>query len=129
MPGSGAFEASTPADAQMKPWLVSAITSEPRVRTTRFASRRTTSIRRGSPSPASSRARADGSTSSRRTMRPSIFEIAFCATTSTSPSSQLGPLDDHAREVVSFAELGQPADGRDRQLGHSPTIWTPAWPR
>ena len=40
VPGSGAFDASTPADAQMKPWRVSAITSEPRVRTTRFASRR-----------------------------------------------------------------------------------------
>ena len=30
-PGSGAFDASTPADAQTKPWRVSAITSGPRV--------------------------------------------------------------------------------------------------
>ena len=42
---------------------------------------------------------------------------------------ELGALDDHARQVVAFAELRQPADGRDRQLGHSPTIWRPAWPR
>ncbi len=42
---------------------------------------------------------------------------------------ELSPLGDHAREVVPRAELRQPADRRDRQLGHSPTIWTPAWPR
>ena len=46
----------------MNPCLVSAITSEPRVRTTRFASLRITSI---------------FSLSSSRAMRPSIFEIAF----------------------------------------------------
>ena len=40
MPGSGVFDASTPLDAQTKPWRVSAIRSEPRVRTMRFASRR-----------------------------------------------------------------------------------------
>ena len=62
MPGSGAFEWSTPADAQMNPWRVWAITSGPRSRMIRFASRRITSTSRGSrSSPASSRAFADGS--------------------------------------------------------------------
>ena len=50
-------------------------------------SRRMTSIRRASSSPASSRARSDGSTPSRPTTRPSTFETAFCATTTTSPCS------------------------------------------
>jgi hypothetical protein len=36
---------------------------------------------------ASSTASADGSTSSRSTNRPSVFETAFCVTTSTSPSA------------------------------------------
>ena len=59
VPGSAAFDGSTPADAQTKPWRVSAITSAPRERTTRFVSRRITSTLRGSlTSPASSRARA-----------------------------------------------------------------------
>ena len=63
-PASGAFEASTPAEAQTKPWRVSAITNGARVRTIRAASRRITSSCRGSASPASSRACAEGSTSS-----------------------------------------------------------------
>ena len=42
--GSGAFEASTPAEAQTKPWRVSAITSGGRARTMRAASRRITSM-------------------------------------------------------------------------------------
>ena len=55
VPASGAFEWSTPADAQMKPCWVSAITSGPRSRMIRFASRRITSTSRGSrSSPASS---------------------------------------------------------------------------
>ena len=54
----------------------------------RVVSRRITSSWRGSlPGPASSRARSEGSTSSRRTTRPSALETAFCATTTTSPSS------------------------------------------
>ena len=40
MPASGAFDASTPADAQTKPCRVSAITSGPRARTMRTDSRR-----------------------------------------------------------------------------------------
>ncbi len=57
MPASDAFEWSTPADAQMNPCWVSVITSGPRSRMIRFASRRITSTSRGSrSSPASSRA-------------------------------------------------------------------------
>ena len=40
--------------------------------------------------------------------------------------SQLGSFHDQACEVVSFAELGEPAHGGDRQVGHSPRIWSPA---
>ena len=40
MSGSGAFDASTPADAQTKPWVVSAMTSGGRKRTIRALSRR-----------------------------------------------------------------------------------------
>ncbi len=83
----GVFDASTPAEAQTKPCRVSAITSGGRERTTSRLSRRITSARRASPSsPASSIARADGSTSASRTTRPSTFETAFWATTTTSPS-------------------------------------------
>src|SRR5205085_1979797 len=78
---------STPAEAQTKPCRVSAMTSGGRVRTRRALSRRITSSRRGSCSPASSRAWADGLTSASRTMRPSALETTLCATTITSPSS------------------------------------------
>src|SRR5438067_600780 len=86
-PGRGAFEESTPADAQMNPCRVSAITSGGRTRTISTDSRRIASTRRGSRSPASSRARADGSMSSRRTTRPSAFDTTFCASTTMSSSS------------------------------------------
>src|SRR5207248_2179043 len=79
VPGTGAFEESTPADAQTNPCFVSAITSGGRVRTTRFDSRRITSRRRGSSLPARRRASSVGSTSASRTTRPSAFETAFCA--------------------------------------------------
>src|SRR5439155_2134704 len=87
MSGSGAFEPSTPAEAQTKPCRVSAITSGGRVRTSRALSPRITSSRRGSSPAARSRACADGSTSARRTTRPSALETTLCATTITSPSS------------------------------------------
>ena len=48
VPGSGALEASTPAEAQTNPWRVSAITSGGRERTTRTASPRITSRWRAS---------------------------------------------------------------------------------
>ena len=48
MPGSGAFEWSTPAEAQTKPWRVSAMMNGGRARTIRAVSRRTTSTSRGS---------------------------------------------------------------------------------
>src|SRR2546429_2216345 len=86
--GSGAFEASTPAEAQTKPGRVSAITSGARVRRIRALSRRITSSRRGSSFAARSRAWAEGSTSASRTTRPSALETTLCATTTTSPSSR-----------------------------------------
>src|SRR5439155_266143 len=55
--GCPAFDESTPADAQTKPCWVSAMTRGGRERTIVRLSRRITSMRRGSPSPASSRAR------------------------------------------------------------------------
>jgi hypothetical protein len=89
MPGAGAFDESTPAEAQMNPCVVSAITSGGRTRTTRAASRRITSIRRGSSSsPAISIASADGSIAASSMTRPSAFETIFCARTATSPSSR-----------------------------------------
>ena len=74
-------------DAQTNPCRVSAITSGGRERTIRAASRRITSRRRGSSSPASSRAASEGSTLSSRITRPSAFDTTFCATTTTSASS------------------------------------------
>ena len=35
---------------------------------------------------------------------------------------ELRALGDEARQVVSFAQLGEPLDGRDREGGHRPTI-------
>ena len=82
-----AFEESMPALAQIRPLLVSTIRTRS-LRTIRALSARISSTRRGSlPSgPASSAARADGSTSPRRRRRPSAFETTFWATTMTSPA-------------------------------------------
>src|SRR5829696_5642936 len=73
----GAFEASTPAEAQTKPWRVSAMTSGGRLRTTRAVSRRITSTWRGSPSPACAWASSEGSTSLSATTRPSALDTVF----------------------------------------------------
>ena len=68
MSGSAAFEWSTPADAQTKPWRVSAITSAAaRADDPRRLAEDHLELRAGrSPGPASSRARSDGSTSVER---------------------------------------------------------------
>ena len=73
----------------MKPCVVSAITSGGRTRTTRAASRRITSIRRGSLVVAGDlrSPRRTARSSASRTTRPSAFETIFCARTTTSPSS------------------------------------------
>ena len=77
-------------------------------------------MRRGSASPPRARrACSDGSIPASATTRPSTFEIAFCATTTTSPSSSADALDDRAGEVVSLAQLGQSLDGRDGEAAHS----------
>ena len=66
-------------------------------------------MRRGSVSPASSRARSDGSIPVRSTTRPSTFETAFCATTSTSscskPARARGGIGEQRTEIVSLLEL------------------------
>ena len=56
VPASGALEASTPAEAQTKPCLVSAMSRGGRSRTMRAVSPRITSVWRGSRSPEISRA-------------------------------------------------------------------------
>ena len=82
----------------------------------RVASRRITSTWRGSPSsPASSRARGRRLDVVERTTRPSTFETAFCATTTTSPSSSRDALGDRAAgQVVALA----------RSPGRPSTRWT-----
>ena len=112
MPASGAFEESTPAEAQTNPCRVSAITSGGRLRTIRADSLRITSSRRGSSPPASSRARSDGSTSSNRTIRPSALETAFCAITSTSPSASSTRSAISAPRSAPCSISGSPSTGR-----------------
>ena len=41
---------------------------------------------------------------------------------------ELGALGYEACQVVSFAQLGEPVDGSDREDGHWPTTCRPAWP-
>ncbi len=111
MSGPGAFERSMPALAQMNPWWVSAITSDPRRRTIRRLSRSTSSSWRGSPSsPASSIARGEGPTSARSTTRPSALATALCAITITSPGSSSGAAaTTNAGQVGALGDLpGQP---------------------
>ena len=108
-----------PAEAQTKPWRVSAITSALRERTMRAVSRRITSTRADRARPASSRARSDGSTSSSATTRPSAFETTFCATTTTSPSSSCACAGDQRAEVVALPDLGQALDRDDRDHGEA----------
>ena len=121
-PGPLAFDASTPAEAHTKPCRVRAITSGGRERTTSADSRRITSTWRGSPSsPASSTARGDGSTSSSRTTRPSTFDTAFCATTTTSPASRpptrVAGVGQQPPEIVPLLELGNARQADDPHLG------------
>src|SRR5262245_3104770 len=114
VPPCGAFEASTPAEAQTKPCPVSAITSGGRVRTSRALSRRITSSRRGSSSAARSRARAEGSISASRTTRPSALETALCATTTTSPSSSSAAAAIRAARSSPSRTSGSPFTGITR---------------
>ena len=111
MPGPFAFEASTPADAQTKPCRVRAITSGGRERTTSADSRRITSTCRGSPSsPASSTARGDGSTSSRRTI--AALDLRHGLLGDDDDVAVLEPADaragvgQQAAEIVPLLELG-----------------------
>ena len=96
VPGSGAFEASTPAAAHTKPCRVSAMTSSPRRRTIRRASLSTSS----SFSP--------------RTTRPSAFEITLCDTTSTSPFSKSAASAISAATSSPARISGRPSIGMTR---------------
>ena len=119
MPAPFAFDASTPADAQMKPWRVSVMSSGGRTRTTSTLSCRIASTWRGSRSSASSSARSDGSISSSRTTRPSAFETTFWATTTTSASSSppaVGCVGEQRHEVVSFLDLRDALERDDPDL-------------
>ena len=82
------FDASIPPFAQTKPWRVSVISTPFAIRTTRTASRSTTSIWRASRSNvfANSIACGRGSTVVRSTIAPSALETIFCVTTRTSSS-------------------------------------------
>ena len=114
MPGSAAFEWSTPAEAQTNPCRVSAITSPPRERTMRAVSREDHLELRGGRSPARrARGALGGLDVLERTTRPSAFETTFCATTTTSPSSSSARRGDQRAEIVPLADLGQPLDRDD----------------
>ncbi len=63
--------------------------------------------------------------SSIQMIRPSAFETAFCARTTTSSVLELDELRHELGEVVAFPDLGQAAHGDD--LDHStPVTRTPA---
>ena len=110
MPASGVFDASTPADAQMKPWCVSQMTSGGRTRTTLFASRRIHSIAARIPLVAGDLARPlrrldvveadDASLDLRDRLLRDDDDVAVL---------ELDALEDQRREVVPFAQLGEPA--------------------
>ena len=129
-----AFEASTPADAQTKPCRVSAMTSGGRERTTSRASLRITSRRRGSASPASSRARSDGSTVDEvddaaldlrdRLLRDDEHVVVLEA------ACACRGVEEQPCQVVALVELGQPPQRDDAELaGQSrPVTRMPAWP-
>ena len=127
MSGSGAFEESTPAEAQTKPCRVSAITSGGRVRTIRADSRRITSSWRGSSSPASSRASVGGLDLG-QTNDPSLgLRDRLLRDHEDVAVLQLGPLRDQRAEVVSLADLRQPLDRPDRDGHGRPVSRRPAW--
>ena len=122
MPGPRAFDASTPAEAQTKPCRVCEITSGGRERTTSTASRRITSTCRGSPSsPASSIARADGSTSSRS--HDAALDLRDGLLRDDDDVAVLEParpgrgLGEEPAEVVALLELRQPRERDHADLG------------
>ena len=129
MPGSGAFEASTPLEAQMKPWCVSVMRSEPRARRTRFASPQDhldparVAVTRELARP---RRRLDVVELHDPTLE--LGDRLLCDDEDV-PVLELHALGDQAREVVSFAQLRKVRNGEDREAGHRPSIRTPAWPR
>ncbi len=103
MPGSGAFEASTPLEAQMKPWRVSV---------TRELAR---SVR--------------GLDVVELNDPPFDLGDRLLGDDEDVPVLELRALGDQAREVVSLAQLRQVTNREDREAGHRPSIRSPAWPR
>ena len=132
MSGPFAFDASTPAEAQTKPWCVSAMTSGGRVRTSSLLSRRMTSSRRGSSSP------GELACPLRRLEVGEMDDAALDLR-----HGLLGDDEDVARlelprrrpggrgEVVSLLELRDPPEREDANLaGHGrPVTRIPACPR
>ena len=120
MPGPGAFEWSTPAEAQTKPWRVSVIRNGGRARTIRAVSLRTTSTSRGSRPPASSTACGggldvldphDAALGLRDGLLRDDDDVAVL---------ELRPRRDQRAEVVALLDLGQalrPGRSRSRQAG------------
>ena len=112
--GPFAFDWSTPADAQTNPWRVSAMMSVGGLeRTIRRLSWRITSMRRASSAPASSRARSEGTTSSRR--KYATFDLRDRLlrddddVAAREPSCPLRRFDDQRTEIVPLLELRNPA--------------------
>ena len=112
------FDASMPPLAQMKPCSVSVIRTPCSIRTTRRASRRTTSIWRGSRSQRSANVIASGRGSivSRSTIAPSAFETIFWVTTRTS-SGRSG----RTPAVASIASPIRPARSSPPTISGMPT--------
>ena len=125
--GSGALEASTPADAQTKPCRVSAMTKPPRRRTIRTDSRRTASTWRGSWSSAISRASGDGSSSSRRTTRLRLGD-GLLRDHHDVVVAEVGRLGHQRGEIVALPDLGQALDRSELDHGR-PVRRRPAWPQ
>ena len=93
----------------------------------RGAARRTRRARPGRArgslrcSAASARARSPGSISSSRRTRPSAFETTLCASTSTSPSAEVGGRGrgDQSREVVAGPDRRQRRERADAERGQA----------
>ena len=115
MSGSGAFDASTPAEAQMKPWR--RLGDHERLPNAHDARRLSEDRPRCGAGPVVARdlhAALRRLHVGERTTRPSDFETIFCARTTTSPSSSSTFGDDQLGEVVPCLDLRQTGDGMMR---------------
>ena len=117
MPAPLAFDASTPAEAQTKPCRVSEIRSGGRERTIRSVSSRIAWTWRGSRSPASSRARSEGTISSSRD--DPAFGLGDDLLRDDDDVAALEPararsrLREQRREIVAGLDLGDTLEPED----------------